>query len=80
MNTLDHLEEMGIPVVCDRWLTLPANPDLVNVDALYSPLTSHSSSSVPGSKSAANLDPSLLLSNVSANNKQQLPEKGIILR
>ena len=26
---------MGIPLVCDKWLTLPANPDLLNVDKLY---------------------------------------------
>ena len=35
MNTLDHLDEMGIPVVCDCWLRLPANPDIACVDALY---------------------------------------------
>ena len=35
VNTLDHLQEMGIPLVCDKWLTLPANPDLLNVDKLY---------------------------------------------
>ena len=35
MNTLDHLDEMGIPVVCDCWLRLPANPDIACVDSLY---------------------------------------------
>ena len=35
MNTLDHLQEMGIPLVCNKWLTLAANPDLLNVDKLY---------------------------------------------
>jgi hypothetical protein len=35
MNTLDHLQEMGIPLVCNKWITLPANPDLLNVDRLY---------------------------------------------
>ena len=35
LNTLDHLQEMGIPLVCNKWLTLPANPDLLNVDKLY---------------------------------------------
>lgn len=69
MNTLDHLEEMGIPVVCDRWLTLPANPDLVNVDTLYSSV----------SQSAKRLD-AAVLSNASINNRQALPDKGIILR
>lgn len=34
-NTLEHLHEMGIPIVCERWLTLPSNPDLLDVDALY---------------------------------------------
>jgi len=35
LNTLDHLEEMGIPIVCERWLTLPNNPAVVNADLLY---------------------------------------------
>ena len=35
LNTLDHLEEMGIPLVCERWLTLPNNPAIVAVDDLY---------------------------------------------
>jgi hypothetical protein len=35
LNTLDHLHDMGIPLVCDKWLTLPSNPDLLNVDKLY---------------------------------------------
>ena len=26
---------MGIPLVCERWVTLPANPDLVDIDRLY---------------------------------------------
>jgi hypothetical protein len=26
---------MGIPLVCNKWLTLPSNPDLLNVDKLY---------------------------------------------
>ena len=32
---MDHLHDMGIPLVCDKWLTLPSNPDLLNVDKLY---------------------------------------------
>lgn len=35
LNTLDHLQDMGIPLVCNKWLTLPSNPDLLNVDKLY---------------------------------------------
>ena len=35
LNTLDHLDEMGIPLVCERWLTLPSNPAVVAVDSLY---------------------------------------------
>ena len=35
MNTLEHLVEMGIPAVCNKWLTLPPNPDIVDVDQLY---------------------------------------------
>ena len=27
--------EMGIPGVCDKWLTLPPNPDIVDIDLLY---------------------------------------------
>ena len=34
-STLEHLAEMGIPLVCERWVTLPANPDLVDIDRLY---------------------------------------------
>ena len=26
---------MGIPLVCERWLTLPSNPDIVGVEELY---------------------------------------------
>jgi hypothetical protein len=64
MNTLDHLDEMGIPVVCDCWLRLPANPDLVNVDNLYE-----------AGVNAKKLDASVL-SNASAS-ARQLPEKGL---
>ena len=35
INTLEHLIEMGIPTVCDRWMTLPPNPDIVDIDLLY---------------------------------------------
>ena len=34
-STLEHLEEMGIPLVCERWLTLPPNPDILDVDQFY---------------------------------------------
>ena len=35
MNTLEHLIEMGIPAVCNKWMTLPSNPDIVDIDLLY---------------------------------------------
>ena len=35
LNTLEHLLDMGIPGVCDKWLTLPPNPDIVDTDLLY---------------------------------------------
>ena len=35
LNTLEHLLEMGIPGVCNKWLTLPPNPDIVDIDLLY---------------------------------------------
>ena len=35
LNTLEHLVEMGIPAVCNKWLTLPPNPEIVDVDQLY---------------------------------------------
>ena len=34
-STLEHLEEMGIPIVCERWLTLPSNPDVLDIDQFY---------------------------------------------
>ena len=34
-STLEHLADMGIPLVCERWMTLPPNPDLVDIDRLY---------------------------------------------
>ena len=27
--------DMGIPGVCNKWLTLPPNPDIVDIDLLY---------------------------------------------
>ena len=36
INTLEHLIEMGIPAVCNSWLTLPPCPDIVSIDSLYS--------------------------------------------
>ncbi|XP_040583226.1 protein inturned [Lepeophtheirus salmonis] len=41
-NTLDHLHEMGIPLVCDKWLSLPPNPDIINTDKLYDNNTNNS--------------------------------------
>ena len=38
-STLEHLEEMGIPLVCERWLTLPSNPDLLDIDQFYVKIT-----------------------------------------
>ena len=32
VNTLEHLSEMGIPLVCEKWLTLPHNPSLLDID------------------------------------------------
>ena len=39
VNTLEHLSEMGIPLVCEKWLTLPQNPTLLNVDKVISSST-----------------------------------------
>lgn len=30
VNTLEHLSEMGIHLVCEKWLTLPHNPSLMD--------------------------------------------------
>ena len=38
-STLEHLEEMGIPLVCERWLTLPHNPDLLDIGTV--PFNNH---------------------------------------
>ena len=65
MNTLDHLDEMGIPVVCDCWLRLPANPDIACVDSLYR----------AGAVSNAKRLDATALSNASASAKN-LPERG----
>ena len=67
MNTLDHLEEMGIPIVCDRWLTLPPNPDIVNADQLYE--------SALGGKHAKRLGQNAL-SGYSQESMKNLPERG----
>ncbi|TRY75063.1 hypothetical protein TCAL_00628 [Tigriopus californicus] len=67
MNTLDHLEDMGIPMVCDRWLTLPANPEIVDVDHLYEKAIT-----------SKRLD-AHALSGASTSAKH-LPDKGIVLR
>eukprot|EP00095_Tigriopus_kingsejongensis_P006337 maker-scaffold804_size94796-snap-gene-0.17 protein:Tk06337 transcript:maker-scaffold804_size94796-snap-gene-0.17-mRNA-1 annotation:"pdz domain-containing protein 6" len=67
MNTLDHIEEMGIPLVCDRWLTLPSNPEIMDVDQLYE-------KAILSKRMDAN---ALSEASTSARN---LPEKGIVLR
>ena len=36
VNTLEHLSEMGIPLVCEKWLTLPHNPSLLDIDNVIS--------------------------------------------
>jgi len=35
LNTLEHMLDMGIPGVCNKWLTLPPNPDIVDIDLLF---------------------------------------------
>lgn len=39
VNTLEHLSEMGIPLVCEKWLTLPHNPSLLDIDNVISAST-----------------------------------------
>lgn len=34
--TLEHLSEMGIDLVCEKWLTLPQNPSLIDIDNVIS--------------------------------------------
>ena len=41
LSTLESLEEMGIPLVCNKWLTLPSNPDIINVDKLFQSSSTH---------------------------------------
>ena len=77
MNTLDHLEDMGIPVVCDRWLTLPANPDIVNVDKLYEGVVTAAAGVGQGGVSSrrGGAEPGVL-SGASLGVANTLPEKG----
>ena len=42
--TLEHLSEMGIDLVCEKWLTLPQNPSLIDIDNVITSMTSKSSS------------------------------------
>ena len=42
--TLEHLSEMGIDLVCEKWLTLPQNPSLIDIDNVITNMTSRSSS------------------------------------
>ena len=35
LNTLEHLQEMGIPLVCEKWLSLPNNPPLMDIDEIF---------------------------------------------
>jgi len=34
LSTLEDLVDMGIPAVCNKWLTLPPNPAILNLDDL----------------------------------------------
>ena len=34
LSTLDSLLDMGVPTVCNKWLRLPANPAILNLDEL----------------------------------------------
>ena len=51
--TLEHLSEMGIDLVCEKWLTLPQNPSLIDIDNVITSMTSRSSSK-SAKKSAEN--------------------------
>ena len=48
LNTLELLVDMGIPLVCNKWLTLPSNPAILNLDEMLEP------SSAAGRSPAAN--------------------------
>ena len=37
INTLEALVDMGIPIVCNKWLTLPPNPAILSLDELLEP-------------------------------------------
>ena len=51
--TLEHLSEMGIDLVCEKWLTLPQNPSLIDIDNVITSMTSRSYSK-SAKKSAEN--------------------------
>ena len=54
-STLEHLEEMGIPLVCERWLTLPSNPDVLDVDHFYQKSSKSKKSDFHSTKSQSSL-------------------------
>lgn len=60
---------MGIPLVCDRWLTLPSNPDLVIIDDLYE-----------AAAAVKRLDLALLTGEAGSRKAAALPDKGIVLK
>ena len=35
LSTLENLASMGIPVLCNQWVNLPPNPDVINIDARW---------------------------------------------
>ena len=50
--TLEHLSEMGIDLVCEKWLTLPQNPSLIDIDNVISVTKSAKASSKKSSENA----------------------------
>ena len=58
---------MGIPTVCNKWLILPPNPDIVDIDALYE-----------AASSQKKLDAAAL--GVAGKDDKRMPGKGIILK
>jgi len=41
LSTLESLEETGIASVCNKWLTLPPNPEILDVDKLFESSSAH---------------------------------------
>ena len=40
LSTLENLASMGIPVLCNQWINLPPNPDVINIDARFKSFSS----------------------------------------